>query len=248
MSEHIVTAASTVLVGLGVVLLTVYGASQLNASQGHRDGIDAFEAVREAQHIRLAAAEPVTSVSEGEVGPPHNARLQRISELPVQRATRLPDLEVATPDTSLWSDKRIADYEKIGRAELASEIPEGILRIPAVDLELPVFTGTQEVNLTRGAGIIEGTAPLGAVGNTGIAAHRDGYFRALKDVEIGDTITIETLAGAHDYRIDELLIVYPEDIYVLDPTDDSVITLVTCYPFYYAGSAPQRFIVRATKR
>ena len=92
-----------------------------------------------------------------------------------------------------------------------------------------------------------GTPPLDAQGNTGIAAHRDGYFRVLKDVELGDVIEIETMSGVEQFRITDLLIVEPEDVYVLDPTTERSLTLVTCYPFYFVGSAPQRFIVRGTR-
>lgn len=243
MAPRFLTIASAILVGLGVVLLGFYGASMLGASHAHQQGIDAFEAARETQRIRVALADPAPGSATTLAG-------STVSEQPSRaiEANEAPDLSAGTPDMSLWSDKRIADYEHYGRAAAGPEVPEGILRIPSVNLELPVFGGTDEVNLTRGAGTIEGTAPLGAAGNTGIAGHRDGYFRALKDVSVGDSIVIETLAGTHDYRIDELLIVQPEDIYVLDPTDESVVTLVTCYPFYFVGSAPQRFIVRASKR
>ncbi len=80
----------------------------------------------------------------------------------------------------------------------------------------------------------------------GIAGHRDGYFRSLQGIEIGDTIRIQSLDGDFSYRVDDLLIVEPEDVYVLNSTPDPSITLVTCYPFYFAGHAPQRFIVKAT--
>jgi sortase A len=155
---------------------------------------------------------------------------------------------LSVPDMSDWSETRIAAYEAILHAEGAAEAPEGIMRIPAVDLELPVFAGAQERNLTRGAGRIPGTPPLGEIGNTGIAAHRDGYFRALKDVRLGDEILVETLRGRSRYEIVDLLIVDPTDVHVLDPTDVSALTLVTCYPFYFVGSAPQRYIVRAERR
>lgn len=245
MSARLLTVASSLLVGLGVVMLGFYGVSQVNASRGHQEGLAAFEAAREAERIRIASADPAPATSVTDSGLPEETRFAASSMPATDETRQLPALAVSKPDKSLWSEKRIADYEKYDGAD---EVPEGILRIPSVDLELPVFAGTEEVNLTRGAGIIEGTAPLGTPGNTGIAAHRDGYFRALKDVSVGDTLVVETLSGQHDYRIDELLIVYPEDIHVLDPIDDNVITLVTCYPFYYAGSAPQRFIVRATRR
>lgn len=117
--------------------------------------------------------------------------------------------------------------------------------VPSVGLSVPVFDGTSEINLNRGAGRIEGTAPIGVRGNIGLAAHRDGYFRALKDVRIGDTLNLTTPREVLAYRIVSTSIVDPAAIEVLSPSTTPSVTLVTCYPFYYVGSAPQRFIVRA---
>jgi sortase A len=147
-------------------------------------------------------------------------------------------------DMSTWSPARITQY----RAALHSAgIPEAVLRIPALNLTVPVFDGTSEDNLNRGAGRIEGTAHIGESGNIGIAAHRDGFFRALKDVRVGQFLTLERLDGTDTYRIVATNIVEPSDVSVLAATDKHSITLVTCYPFYFVGSAPQRFIVRAEK-
>jgi LPXTG-site transpeptidase (sortase) family protein len=224
------TIASALLMATGFAMLLYYAANQVNARRDHRQGIEAFRA---AQAV-ADAAEPATEADAAE------SVVERVTAEPA------PLIEAfAAPDKSLWSAKRVADYEKFSAA--ADEIPEGIMRIPSVNLELPVFTGTQEANLTRGAGRIEGTPPLDADGNTGIAAHRDGYFRVLKDVELGDVIEVETMSGVEQFRITDLLIVEPEDVYVLDPTTERSLTLVTCYPFYYVGSAPQRFIVRGTR-
>jgi LPXTG-site transpeptidase (sortase) family protein len=77
------------------------------------------------------------------------------------------------------------------------------------------------------------------------AAHRDGYFRVLKDVAVGDVIELESLSRLRSYRITELAIVAPTDIWPLHATDEPTVTLITCYPFYFVGNAPQRFIVRA---
>ena len=99
----------------------------------------------------------------------------------------------------------------------------------------------------RGAGRIEGTARLGEQGNVGIAAHRDGFFRVLEKVAIGDVVSIELMEGVQTYRVAETLIVQPSDVSVLRPTGESMVTLVTCYPFYYVGAAPKRFIVRAVR-
>jgi len=99
--------------------------------------------------------------------------------------------------------------------------------------------------LDRGVGHIEGTATPGAEGNSGIAGHRDGFFRGLKDIAAGDVIELDTLHGRESYRVERTWIVDPEDVSVLDPTTTRALTLVTCYPFYFVGSAPRRFIVRA---
>ena len=102
--------------------------------------------------------------------------------------------------------------------------------------------------MDRGAARIDGTAMPGEPGNLGVAGHRDGYFRVLKDIELGDEITITTVDGLESYVVQELLIVDPTAIEVLHPTVQQSVTLVTCYPFYFVGHAPERFIVRAVKR
>ena len=117
--------------------------------------------------------------------------------------------------------------------------------MPKIDLEVAVLPGTSELVLNRGLGWIEGTAPIGTVGNVGIAGHRDGFFRGLKDIETGDRMELETLQGVQTYEIDQISIVQPEDVYVLAPSEESRLTLVTCYPFYFVGKAPLRFIVHA---
>jgi sortase A len=145
-------------------------------------------------------------------------------------------------DTTTWSARRIEKY----RESLHDErLPEAIVRIPALGLVVPVFEGTSERNLNRGAGRIEGTARIGAPGNIGIAAHRDGFFRALKDIRIGDALFLERMATIDEYRVVSTSIVEPTNVAVLDPTSTPTVTLVTCHPFYYVGAAPQRFIVRA---
>ena len=150
------------------------------------------------------------------------------------------ELDVPAPDRAEWSENRRAAYAAAERGS-----PLAVLRVPTVGIEVPVFGDTSEPNLNRGAGYIEGTAFPGADGNSGIAAHRDGYFRALRHVELGDVITVEHAHGSRDYAITDLTIVEPTDVHVLDPTETAALTLVTCYPFYFVGNAPQRYIVRA---
>lgn len=149
------------------------------------------------------------------------------------------ELDLANPDQSLWSDSRIAAWQAS-----ASEGPRTVLAVldmPGIGLEVPVFAGEMD----RGPAWISGTARPGEVGNVGISGHRDGYFRALKDAQVGDALNLRTAAGIQRYTIDEILVVDPIDVEVLDPTPRQTLTLVTCYPFYYIGSAPQRYIVRA---
>ena len=146
------------------------------------------------------------------------------------------------PDQGLWSAKRRQAYEANVQADLGA--PAAVLRIPSIELEAPVFNGTDKVSLNRGVGHVDGSERPGTPGNVAIAGHRDSYFRGLKDVLVGQFMEVETLAGTDQYRISEILIVDPLDTSVLDPTDVDVLTLITCYPFYYVGYAPDRYIVR----
>jgi sortase A len=149
-------------------------------------------------------------------------------------------------DTSLWSDKRIRAYnESLSHAFGA---PLAVLSIPKIHLEVPVFEGTEDVTLDRGVGRITGTARPGQPGNLGIAGHRDGFFRGLKDVTTGDEIKLALPEREATYVIDQITVVTPQDVSVLQPRPVSSITLVTCFPFYFVGSAPQRYIVSASLR
>jgi sortase A len=148
-----------------------------------------------------------------------------------------------TPDKSLWSPERILAWSAAVAEPGAA--PLAVLRIPRLRLEVPVLPGTDDRTLDRAVGHIDDTAPPGADGNSGIAGHRDGFFRGLKDIAVGDAIELETATVKEVYRVERTWVVGPEDVSVLDPTPRRVLTLVTCYPFYYIGPAPQRFIVRA---
>ena len=170
------------------------------------------------------------------------ATRQDIARFTEQRKIPLP---VAKPDQSLWSVARIAAWQET----LADPIPPplAVLRIAKIGLEVPVLSGTAERTLDRAVGHIEDTAEPGTDGNAGIAGHRDGFFRGLKDVVPGDAIELDTREGTEVYRVERTWVVNPEDVSVLDPTSVRALTLVTCYPFYFHGSAPQRFIVRAVR-
>jgi len=146
------------------------------------------------------------------------------------------------PDFTGWDQDRVLAYQQPA-PELA--VPIAVLQIPKIHLVVPVFRGTGSLTLNHGAGLIAGTAQPGEDGNIGIAAHRDGFFRGLKDLAAGDTIELRTRQGKDVYKIDRLQVVSPREVSVLGPQREPSLTLVTCYPFHYVGSAPKRFVVTA---
>jgi sortase A len=124
----------------------------------------------------------------------------------------------------------------------------GRISIPRLRLSAMVREGTEEGTLRRAVGHIPSTALPGQAGNVALAAHRDTFFRGLRGIRKQDKVTVETLDGSYDYVVDSLKIVKPSDVSVLKPVaDQQSLTLVTCYPFNYIGSAPKRFIVHATR-
>ena len=125
--------------------------------------------------------------------------------------------------------------------------PVGELDIPRLHLSVMIFEGADARTLKRGGGHIAGTALPPGKGNIGIAAHRDTFFRPLRDIHQNDEITLRTPAGTFRYRVTQTEIVPPSNIHVLAPAPGRDLTLVTCYPFYYVGNAPKRFIVHARK-
>jgi sortase A len=145
------------------------------------------------------------------------------------------------------------------RAAVSAKIPQvkpilhggdllGRLDIPRLGVSVAVLQGTTSRVLRLGAGHIDATALSGEPGNSGIAGHRDTFFRGLKDIRNRDDIQLQTATGLLHYEVDWIRIVEPNDTTVLDSTTpDSTLTLVTCYPFYFVGPAPKRFIVHARK-
>jgi sortase A len=147
-------------------------------------------------------------------------------------------------DFSLWAAKRIQAYKS--SLLNASGLPLAVLEITKVKIRVPVFNGTDDLTLNRGVGRIVGTPMPGEEGNIGIAGHRDGFFRGLKDISVGDEIDLVMTTERDTYVVDQIEIVTPADVHVLEPRSRSALTLVTCYPFYFVGDAPQRFIVHAS--
>lgn len=121
----------------------------------------------------------------------------------------------------------------------------GDLSIPRVALDAVVLHGSDNQTLRRGPGHLEHTALPGKVGNVVIAGHRDSFFRQLRDVTVGDDVFIDTTEGHFHYRVTSMRVVKSQDLSVLDQTGDATLTLITCYPFWVLGPAPDRFVVRA---
>jgi sortase A len=170
------------------------------------------------------------------------ARQEHASD--VRSATVNDSASGSQPDFTLWSVKRMQAYKD----SLVKKVdqPLAVLRIPKIRLEVPLYNDTDDLTLDRGVGRILGTSQVGAVGNLGIAGHRDGFFRGLKDLALGDEIELQRADRPDIYVVEKIQIVNPEDVSVLNPTRESSLTLVTCFPFYYVGSAPQRFVVHAS--
>ncbi|HEY7838480.1 MAG TPA: class D sortase [Terriglobales bacterium] len=132
----------------------------------------------------------------------------------------------------------------------ASLVPgEGLgrIQIPALHLSAIVLEGVGAETLRRAVGHVPRSALLGQPGNTVLAGHRDTFFRSLRNIQPGDLITLQTAQASFDYRVQTTSIVDPDDVAVLDATASDTLTLVTCYPFYFIGPAPRRFIVRAER-
>ena len=121
----------------------------------------------------------------------------------------------------------------------------GKIDIPSAGLAAMVLEGDDASTLRQAVGHISGTAVPGPTGNVGLAGHRDIFFRPLRKISVGDEIRLSTKTGTFLYRVASLRVVLPDAVEVLDVTERPTLTLVTCYPFYYIGDAPKRFIVRA---
>jgi sortase A len=148
----------------------------------------------------------------------------------------------------LLGDRRSASDRPSTAATNAAVAANGLigrLAIPRLSFSAMVIEGTDGKTLRRAVGHIPGTALPGQPGNIGLAGHRDTFLRPLKDLKVKDEIEFSTLKGDFRYEVESLTVVEPDDVGVLAQSDQNVLTLVTCYPFYYVGPAPKRWIVRA---
>src|SRR5678815_1665667 len=133
--------------------------------------------------------------------------------------------------------------------EAPTDLHEGALlgriNIDRIGLSVMVLQGIEERTLIGGAGHVPGTSMPGSEGNVVIAAHRDTFFRKLKGILPGDRIQVATLRGSYNYFVDSVETVDPEDTQVMESRAYQELTLITCYPFYFVGAAPKRFVVHA---
>jgi len=202
----------------GLILLGIWGVARLDGVFTSRTAVAKFHA----------------SEASGTSG--------KVSSIPAP-VVAVP-LVVAPADFSLWSNKRISEYKE--SLTLKTEVPLAVLRVPKIKLEAPIFDDTDDLTLNRGVGRIKGTSQIGQIGNIGLAGHRDGFFRGLKDIGPGDVLELSIPGRTDQYTVSKIDIVKPDDTSVLKPTATPTLTLVTCYPFYFFGSAPERYIVTAS--
>lgn len=272
MSSNRLLLLQRLFLGIGMSLLAVWGAAYLHSSLNSNRDLQAFEAAKASliaqaraesaaaerpTILMAAAAEPAATATASEEAAADTAAAaeemsdsqatadyQETASNPSSAGPAPGQPGTDEPDTTLWSPGRVDDYEASLKADF--DLPEGVLRIPKISLAVPVLQGTDDLTLNRAVGRIPGTARIGASkGNLGIAGHRDSFFRGLKDVGPGDTIELETLWNTLTYQISDITITTPEDVSVLQRSDDGMLTLVTCYPFYFVGHAPKRYIVTA---
>src|SRR5262247_2612535 len=153
--------------------------------------------------------------------------------------------EILSSGGSSYTEERVAPPREAPRPRPTAGSALGRLEIPRLDVSAIVRAGSDARTLRLAIGHIGGTALPGERGNIGLAAHRDTFFRRLGEIRVNDEVRLVTPEGIFTYRVDTTRIVDPNDTWVLNPTQEPVLTLVTCYPFRYIGSAPQRFIVHA---
>jgi sortase A len=172
------------------------------------------------------------------------AKLWSFSQLKIDSPPAEYEEYPPAPDLSFRAEKRVASYKEALAARMGA--PLAVLSIPRLRLDVPVFEGTDGLTLDQGAGRIAGTANPGESGNIGIAAHRDGFFRSLKDIHMGDRIELAQLQHQFIYTVDNIMVVDPSDTTALKARAQPSLTLVTCYPFHFVGDAPRRYIVQAS--
>jgi sortase A len=192
--------------------------------------------MREERRLEEALRQRASVVSQP-------TRTAAAKSTPAAETDALSSFQTEEKDKNEETEKESARHrekEKLDEGDLI-----GRIEIPRIGVSAIVLHGVGKKTLRRGVGHIPGTPLPEHEGNVGLAGHRDSFFRALKDIRKDDTIELTTLDGTFEYKVEWTKIVRPEETYVLADEGAPALTLVTCYPFYYVGSAPKRFIVRA---
>lgn len=209
---------------IGVFCIAIFLTSKWHQYQGHQQSVDIAN-----QLIAKAHAD------DNSVFPLHG-KPEQAPDLTVQ------SIPQTIPNMSDWSQGRIEQYSS---SQTDSAIL-GLLSIPKIDLSVAIFDGVDEAKLNRGVGRVLKTSELDGHNNLSLAGHRDSFFRKLGHLKVGDTIQVTDINGnQYQFAISQTWIVSPDHVEILKPTGKQSITLITCYPFYYVGNAPERYIVRA---
>jgi sortase A len=152
-------------------------------------------------------------------------------------------------DAYMYQAREKARFEDVSRSEGPHPVPEGgvigEMDVPRLGLETMVVQGDSPKILQHAVGHMPETPLPWESGNVALAGHRDSFFRPLRNIRSGDAITLKTVNGDFQYEVESTQVVPASDIHVLDASGGRTLTLVTCFPFYYVGSAPDRFVVRA---
>jgi sortase A len=208
--------------------------------RGHRTGSLAAVALRWAEHVLVVIGCLLIAVSALFVA--DAALSQRAARQSLQAVARVKvpmPAPAATPAGPRYSGPSPEDVR--GGSPIAE------LSMPRLGLSAIVLQGSDARTLLRGPGHLENTALPGEAGNAVIAGHRDSFFRPLRDVRIDDEVTVDTGRARFHYRVTSFRVVHPYDISVLRPTKQATLTLITCYPFWVLGPAPDRFVVSAVR-
>lgn len=152
-----------------------------------------------------------------------------------------------SPGFHIIAGKDRGEAEGLVVAGARNGFPFGRIEVPRLGVAAMIAEGDDYSTLRKAVGHVPGTAFPGEPGNVGLAAHRDTFFRPLEHIRVHDDILLTTLGGVYRYRVRSLEVVEPKDVQVLDSHGGQSLTLVTCYPFRFVGSAPRRFIVQARR-
>lgn len=221
------------LLVVGFACLGTYGFAFVDARL-----FEAEQNRRLEEELRERAIERAEQVEQAEQ---ESTPARKPAAPPVKQAAEAPPASETDSFASFGEEAQEPEVPQSGEGELL-----GRIRIPGTGVSAILLEGIAHRTLRHGVGHIPGTSlPSEAGGNVGVAGHRDSFFRGLKDIDRDDVIELTTLDGTWRYRVEWTRVVRPSQTEVLADTEGPSLTLVTCYPFYYVGSAPKRFIVRA---